>query len=311
MAFHSIEPERRTLHGKFSRERAPILTIDSGDTVRYRTLDAGWGLAPPPQAGAANEKFEPRTEDDRGHALCGPVFIRGAQPGMTLEIAIGTLRPGTWGWNGAGGDWLLPLNELLGVKDTEYALLWRIDPDALIAENQHGHRVSLRPFMGVMGMPPDEPGMHSTAPPRVTGGNIDCKELVAGTRLFLPIAVEGGLFSVGDGHGVQADGEASGTAIECPMERCDLTFYLHESLHIKTPRAWTPEAWLTFGFDPDLYTATAYALDAMLDLMGELHGLDRGAALALSSLAVDVGVKEIGNGANGVHARLAHGAHLV
>ncbi len=305
MTSYTIEPERATLHGTFSREFPPVLTIDSGDTVRFRTLDSGWGVEPPAAPGMRSRKFEPRDpERDAGHALCGPIAIRGAQPGMTLDVQIDAIRPGAWGATYAGGQFRKQMNERLGVADREGMLLWTLDPNALTGRDQHGHVVSLRPFMGVMGMPPDAPGMHSTAPPRICGGNIDCKELVAGSTLYLPILVPGGLFSVGDGHGVQGDGEVSGTAIECPMERVDLTFRLHEHLPLKTPRAQTAAGWITFGFDADLNEATMIALEAMIDLLAEQYQLERHDALALASLVVDLRVTQIVNGVCGVHAVL-------
>jgi len=311
MASYEIAPERRTLHGKFSREWEPVLTVEPGDTVRFQTLDAAWNIEPRTSTVVAEgpRKFEPRdSERDSGHALCGPVFIEGAQPGMTLEIGIGEIRPGSWGWSCAGG-WDSPLNRRLGVAEGEELLhLWTLDAEAMTGRNQHGQEIALRPFMGVMGMPPDEPGRHSTGPPRVTGGNMDCKELVAGSALFLPIAVSGGLFSVGDGHAVQGDGEVSGVAIECPMERVDLTFRLHPQMSLTTPRANTPAGWITLGFDEDLDEAMHLALDAMLDLMGELYGLSRRDALALASLVVDLRVTQVVNGVKGVHALLPHDA---
>jgi acetamidase/formamidase len=305
MATFTIEPERATLHGAFSREFPPVLTIDSGDSVRFRTLDAGWGLEAPEASGEPRRKFEPRDKErDAGHALCGPIALRGAQPGMTLEVQINAVRPGAWGWTAAGGTHRRQMNERLGVAEREGVLIWTLDPDAQTGRDQYGHVVALRPFMGVMGMPPDAPGMHSTAPPRICGGNIDCKELVAGSTLYLPILTPGALFSVGDGHGVQGDGEVSGTAIECPMERVDLTFRLHEHLHLTTPRAQTPAGWITFGFDADLNEATMIALEAMLDLLGEQYQLERLEALALASLVVDLRVTQIVNGICGVHAVL-------
>ncbi len=305
MTLYTIEPERATLHGPFSRERPPVLTIDSGDTVRYRTLDSGWGLEPPSAPGQPRRQFEPRDQErDAGHALCGPVAIRGAQPGMTLEVQIDVVRPGTWGVTYVGGTWREQMNRRLGVAEREDALIWTLDPDAQTGRDHYGHVVALRPFMGVMGMPPAEPGLHPTAPPRICGGNIDCKELVAGSTLYLPILVPGGLFSVGDGHGVQGDGEVCGTAIECPMERVELTFRLHEHLHLKTPRALTPAGWITFGFHADLNEATMLALEAMLDLLNEQYQLERHQALALASLVVDLRVTQIVNGVCGVHAVL-------
>jgi acetamidase/formamidase len=164
--------------------------------------------------------------------------------------------------------------------------------------------------MGVLGMPPNEDGWHSTGPPRVCGGNMDCKELVAGSTLYLPISVEGALFSTGDGHAIQADGEASNTGLECPMDRVELTFDLRDDLKLETPRANTPVGWITLGFDADLNNAYYHALWAMIDLMTELYGITRLNALSLASLVVEMRVTQRVNGTNGVHALLPHDAIL-
>src|SRR5207247_9765369 len=127
------------------------------------------------------------------------------------------------------GGWSSPSNDRLGVSDRPGIVhAWTLDAETMTGRNHHGHTISLRPFMGILGMPPDEPGRHSTSPPRIWGGNLDCKELVAGSTLYLPIPVAGALFSVGDGHAAQGDGEVSGTAIECPMDRVELTFRVRE-----------------------------------------------------------------------------------
>ena len=309
MRVHTIEPSRETLHGLFSRDLPPALTVDPGDAVVFRTLDAGWGLEPPTAPGAGRRRFGDARPEWRGdgHALCGPIAVNGAEPGMVLEVRVGELRPGRWGWTHAGGPYS-HLNRRLGVADREELLVWTLDPDLLVGRDQHGHTVGLRPFLGVLGMPPAEPGDHPTRPPRATGGNVDCKELVAGSSLFLPVAVPGGLLSVGDGHAAQGDGEAGGQAIECPIERGELVLLLHETLRLTTPRAKTPAGWLTLGFDPDLNEATAVAVDAMLDLLGELMGVDRHTALALASVAVDLRVTQVANEVWGVHALLPHGA---
>lgn len=309
MSRYVIEPERRTLHGTFSREHAPVLEIESGDTVRFRTLDAGWGIALPPADPRQRARFAERDPlRDRGHALCGPIAVRGAEPGMTLEIRIGEMVTGGWGWTDAGG-WDSALNRRLGVADGDSTTLWwTLDDAAGIATDQHGRRVRMRPFMGVLGMPPDEPGLHATAPPRTSGGNIDCKELVSGSTLYLPVPVPGGLFSVGDGHAAQGDGEVATTAIECPMERLDLTFVLRADLSLVTPRADTPIGQLTFGFHEDITEATFIALHAMLELIQAQHGVDERTALALASLTVDLRITQICNGVAGVHALLPHGA---
>jgi acetamidase/formamidase len=306
LATHYIEPEQATLHGHFSRDLAPALTIDPGDTVVFRTLDAGWAIEPRTSLKWDDwpRGFEPRNRElDSGHALCGPVAIRGAEPGMTLVVHYDAILPGTWGWAVAGSGWERETNRYHGVLH-----LWTIDQEALTATSQHGHTIRLRPFMGVTGLAPEEPGVHDTAPPRWVGGNMDCRELITGTTLYLPIAVSGALFSVGDGHAVQGDGEVSGTGLECPMDRVQITFDLLPDLHIEHPRANTPAGWVTLGFDPDLNVATNTALCDMLDLMEEQYNITRPDALALASLIVDLHVTQTVNGVNGVHALLPHGA---
>lgn len=310
MTLYRVEPERRTLHGHFSRDLPPILTIDSGDTVRFRTLSAGWNIEPRRSTIEAERpaRFEPRDPQlDDGHALCGPIAIRGAEPGMTLAVTIGEVRPGTWGYTPVGG-WAHPVNDRLGIADAGTFLLWTLDPAAMTGHNQYGRTVALRPFLGVLGMPPAEPGIHSTIPPRITGGNIDCKELVAGSTLYLPIEVAGGLFSAGDGHAVQGDGEVCVTAIECPIESVDITFHLYTALRLTTPRAETGAGWLTFGFHKDLHEATMIAIEAMVELMSEQYGMDRLEALGMASLVVNLRITQIANEVLGVHALLPHGA---
>ncbi len=312
MATYTIAPERQTLHGQFSRNFPPVLTIDPGDTVVFSTLDAGWNLEPRRSVIPSERprKFEPRIEGrDSGHALCGPIALRGAQPGLNLVVQIQDVRPGMWGWTCAGG-WDSPVNRRLGiVQGEEHYLLWTLDPDAMIGRNQYGHEIKLHPFMGIMGMPPDEPGLHPSGPPRAWGGNIDCKELVAGSTLYLPISVPMGLFSVGDGHAIQADGEVSSTAIECPMERVVLTFSLDETRSLTTPYAKTPVGWVTMGFHEDLHEASMIALEAMLDLMRQQYTLSRRDAVALASLVVDLHITQLVNaGIRGVHAILPYHA---
>jgi acetamidase/formamidase len=169
--------------------------------------------------------------------------------------------------------------------------------------SERGTPVPSAPFLGVIGMPPPEPGEHSTGPPRRWGGNIDCKLLVAGTTLYLPIPVDGALLLAGDCHGAQGDGEVSGTAIECPLERGTLTLDLSD-VELRMPVARTNDAWVAFGFDEDLDVAADLATETMLDLMERELGLDRNHALALASVSVDLHVTQVVNGAKGVHAIL-------
>lgn len=307
MTTHEIPLERRTLHGCFSQELEPILTVDSGDSIAFSTLDAGWHLyladEPP------SPRFEPRDpKRDAGHALIGPIEVRGAQAGGTLAVHVDELRVGTQGFTFAGG-WSSPLNDYLGLgaDADEYPLKWSLDADRLTGRDQHGREVDLRPFLGVIGMPPPEPGIHPTSPPRRWGGNIDCTELVAGTTLYLPIPVDGALLSAGDGHARQGDGEVSQLAIECPMDRARLTLSVVD-LQLENPIARIDGAWLTFGFDEDLDLAAHQAVDGMLELMRRELGLGRQDALALASVVVDLRVTQIVNGVRGVHAILRDGA---
>jgi acetamidase/formamidase len=166
-----------------------------------------------------------------------------------------------------------------------------------------GVAVELAPFLGVMGMPPPEPGIHPTFPPRRYGGNLDCKELGAGSTLFLPIPVAGALFSAGDGHARQGDGEVCGTAIECPSEAM-LTLQVRDDLPLEWPLARTADAWLTFGFDDDLDVAAEIATRGIVGVIEREYRLGGDDALALASVVVDLRVTQVVNGAKGVHAVL-------
>jgi acetamidase/formamidase len=302
-----LEPEGQALHGHFSPELAPILTIDPGDSVRYRTLDCWWSSGPYTGGHHPDRPRVAEYQPDAGHALVGPIAVRGAKPGMALAVRIDAVVPATWGTTVAGG-WPSPLNKRYGVEDSRAVHAWRLDPETMTGTNQHGHTVALRPFMGVLGTPPAESGRHSTIPPRWHGGNLDCKDLVTGSTLYLPIPVEGALFSVGDGHAAQGDGEVGHTAIECPMDRVELTFDIRDDLALKTPVAHTPAGWLTCGLGSTLDDAAFEALDAMFALLGRLHDIPRADAIALASVAVDLRVTQIVNQVVGVHAVLPHGA---
>jgi acetamidase/formamidase len=302
---HEIPLERRTLHGHFSRDLEPVAEVRSGDVVRFATLDAGWGVEPPRLDGSERERFSPLDPElDTGHALIGPIAVLGAVAGQVLEVGIEEVRVGPFGLTVAGG-WSTFLNDRLGVGEGESRVLaWELDADAGVGRDQEGREVTLAPFLGVLGMPPPDPGVYPTGPPRAWGGNLDCKELVAGATLFLPIPVDGALFSAGDGHARQGDGEVSSTAIECPLERAQLSLSLRDDLELAAPIARTREAWLAFGLGEDLDEAAANAIESMLGLMGRELGLERRDALALASVAVDLRVTQVVNGVLGVHAVL-------
>lgn len=263
------------MRGFFSVDYEPVQSVDPGGSVSFHAFNARW-------------RWDAETQEDKpedgGHALAGPFEVRGARAGQTLVVRIDEVTPRDWGENWGDGE----------------RFEWRRDGDAW---RMGAHVVRYDPFLGVIGMPPPEPGIHSTGPPRRWGGNIDCKLLVAGTTLYLPIPVDGALLMAGDCHGAQGDGEVSGTAIECPLERGTLTLDVSD-LELRSPIARTRDAWLAFGFDEDLDVAAAQATETMLDLMERELGISRKEALAVASVSVDLVVTQVVNGAKGVHAIL-------
>lgn len=215
---------------------------------------------------------------------------------MTLRVSIDEVVTGSWGWSRAGGR-NSELARALGVdQNDEHYLRWTLDAVTRLAASDQGHNVRMHPFMGVIGCTPNLPGIQSTHPPRRTGGNIDCKELVTGTALYLPIEVPGALLSIGDGHAAQGDGESGSTAIECPMESVTITVDLLPELHVARPRAWTPAGWLTFGFAPSLDDAAFEALNEMVDLVRTRLSYERTEALNVCSQIVDLRITQLVNG---------------
>ena len=304
MATHYLDSRPETVTDVFSRELAPVLTVDPGDRVVVHSLDAHGYLECLEFAGDVRPTmFSGR----RGHCLCGPIAVRGAIPGMALAVRFVDLRPDAWGWTTAGSRDTL-LNRQLNVSAVASSLIWEIDGEALVAASNSGQRVRLAPFLGVVGMPPDEPGEHSTIPPRTAGGgNIDCRSLVAGSVLYLPVTVPGALLCVGDGHAAQGDGEVGGTAIECGMTT-EMEVDLVADVPVDAIHAATPSGRITFGFSSDLNQAAIAALDAMLAWMQRLLGLQKVEALALASVVVDLRVTQVANEVWGVHAVLPHDA---
>ncbi|GAA0934960.1 acetamidase/formamidase family protein [Pseudonocardia zijingensis] len=304
MTTHELHPELGTTTDVFDRSAPPVLTAEPGDTVVAGSLDASGFLERQRTPG----EERPRMFDERrGHCLTGPIAVRGAEPGHLLAVHIVSVEPGEWGWTVAGAR-DTAVNRALGLAGEPTWLLWEIDADAGTATDDRGHTVRTSPFLGVIGMPPDEPGLHSTIPPRAAGGgNIDCRELIAGATLFLPVTVPGALLHLGDGHAAQGDGEVSGTAIECPMTT-RVTLDLVPDAPVRGPHAVTPHGRITFGFDADLNAAMAEALAAMVTWMQHLYDVDRGTATALASSVVDLRITQVANGTWGVHAVLAHGA---
>lgn len=293
---HELVPELSTVADAYSRDARPVLTVMPGDELVVTSLDVLGHLERPRFPGDDRPKMFPTF---RGHCLIGPIKIDGARPGDLLAVRLRSLRPGDWGFTMAGVH-DTALNRRLGI-DKNHWLLWEIDHARGVARCDLGYEVDLRPFLGIIGVAPTEPGEHATFPPRYCGGNLDCRELVAGSTLFLPVGVEGALVYLGDGHAAQGDGEVAGTAIECPMTT-ELVVDLVAEPVLEVLHAVTPAGRVTFGLSPDLNEAVGEALDAMVEWLHQHLGCTRIEAMALASVAVDLRVTQVVNQTFGVHA---------
>ena len=308
MPTHRLDAGPTTVHwGYFDAALKPLITIDPGDVVVISTVSGapaqmpapGSGLAVPAALAAIHESVPRKLNGP--HILTGPVAIRGARAGQVLEVRILSIALNyDWGYNA-----IRPLAGALP-DDFETARLIHIplDRTRMIATLPWGLELPLRPFFGIMGVaPPPAWGPVASPPPRRNGGNMDNKELVAGTTLYLPIHVDGALFSVGDGHGVQGDGEVCVTAIETGLVG---TFELkvRSDMRLDWPLAETPTHLITMAFDPDLDDASVIALREMIKLICARTSLSREDAYTLCSLAADLRVTQVVNGAKGIHVML-------
>lgn len=306
MTSHLLEAGTETCHwGYFDAGLKPVLTIDSGDTVTIRTVTGGPEVQPKSGYHVLPEIHSIHALPERmvpGHILTGPVAIRGARPGHVLEVRIHEVRLRTdWGYT-----LIKPLAGTLPDEFDAHKLIHvGLDADRNIGHLPWGMELPLAPFFGVMGTaPPAHWGRLTSLVPRAFGGNLDNKELRAGATLYLPVFVEGGLFSCGDGHGAQGDGEVCVTAIETALEGV-FEFVLREDLAFTTPRGETPTHHVTMGVDPDLDICAQKALREMIGLIGERSNLSREEAYMLCSLAADLRVTQTVNGSKGVHCMLA------
>ena len=292
-AIHHLDHEQ--IHQEWNNALPPRLTIDPGDTVVFETRDA------------ANRYYSrTSTHEDvlgrgpfRGHPLTGPVAIRGARPGDTLVVHLVDVQPALdWGWTsirpGRGllpeADFPKPFLQIWDLSDKHHARM--------------GNRIAvpIAPFPGVMGVALDEPGGHSTMPPRRAGGNMDIKQLVAGATLYLPVLVDGALFSAGDAHAAQGDGEVCVTAVEM-MGRVTLRFDVRSGRKLAEPQLRTPAPpsaatnrgphYATTAHGPDLFASSQQAVRYMIDHLVEERGLSREQAYVLCSVAVDLKISEI------------------
>ena len=313
MKTHHLDAAPETVHwGYFDANLKPLITIDPGDEVVISTASGGPGQLPKPGSGltvpdvlpAIHAKVSPKLGGP--HILTGPVAIRGAKAGQVLEVRIKAVALNCdWGYN-----IIRPLGGALPDDFTEQRLIHiPLDNKRMVGRLPWGLELPLKPFFGIMAVaPPAAWGPVSSPPPRRNGGNLDNKELVAGTTLYLPIHVDGALFSCGDGHGVQGDGEVCITAIETGLTG---TFELHlrDDMSLEWPMAETPTHVMTMAFDPDLDDAVVIALRDMIKLICARTGISREDAYTLCSLAADLRVTQVVNGSKGIHVMLEK-AHL-
>lgn len=302
-----VEAGPDTVHwGFFDGKLKPVLTVDSGDRVILTSVSATPDQLPPPGSPfhippallAIHATGSPRFF---GHICTGPVAVRGAKAGQVLQVDIEAIELHyDWGFT-----IIRPLAGALQDDFPEHRkYIVALDKARMVGKLPWGQEIPLKPFFGVMAVaPPAEWGTIPTPPPRRNAGNMDNKELTAGTTIYMPIFTDGALFSAGDGHGAQGDGEVCVTAIETGLIG---TFRLtvRDDMKLEWPLAETPTHMITMAFDPDLDECAKIALRQMIALISARTGLDRYQAYALTSLAADLRITQVVNGAKGVHCML-------
>ena len=304
---YTLKPTPKTVAwGYYDAKTPPVLPVKSGDIVEIQTLitsspkrleDAG---VPPGQVEQSLRDITDQVKDKGpgGHILTGPIYVEDAQPGDVLEVRILAAKLAIpYAYNGFGpGRGFLP-------EDYPYPKMKIIplDEKRMIARFAPGIEIPLHPFFGSMGVaPPETSGRLSSAPPWIQAGNLDNKDLVAGSTLYIPVHAPGALFEVGDGHAGQGDGEVDITALETSLIGM-FQFIVRKDMHLRWPRAETPTHFITMGLHEDLNEATKLAVREMIDfLMNEKH-LSRDDAYMLASVAADLHITELVDGNKGVH----------
>jgi acetamidase/formamidase len=292
--------------GYFEAAKAPVLTVADGDRVTIDALSGAADVLPPKGFHVPPELFEihaAHTDVPFGpHILTGPVAIEGAEPGDVLEIRILDVKlRQDWGYTR-----FRPLSGTLP-DDFPVPHIYHsaLDAERGVGRMPWGQELKLAPFFGVMGVsPPPGWGRMTSIMPRTFGGNMDLKELVAGTTLFLPVYVKGANFSCGDGHGVQGDGEVCVTAIETALQGT-FEFVVRKDMKLNRPRVETPTHHITTGSDADLDRCAEIALREMIAFIVEQSSLSREEAYALCSLAADLRITQTVNQQKGVHCMIA------
>jgi len=294
--------------GYYSAKAKPVLTVHSGDTVRIQTLSTCGSTERLESEGVAASDIPSYNTDiyrevkDRGpggHILTGPVEIAEAEPGDVLEVQILKIDLDVpFACNGfAAGRGFLP-------NDYPYSRrkIIPLDRERMVAKFAPGIEIPLHPFFGSMGVaPPESAGRLDSAPPWMHAGNMDNKELVAGTTLYVPVQAKGALFEVGDGHAGQGNGEVDITAMETFLTGT-FRFVVHKDRHLLWPRAETPTSYISMGFSPDLKEAATLAVRDMINFLVDEKHLSRDEAYMLTSVAVDVDITQLVDGNVGVHA---------
>lgn len=306
---HRLAATPHTVHtGFFDSAIPPVLTIESGDTVNLSTMmlmdDQLRGGMTFETLLALRQGYADRKVG--GHTLTGPIFVTGADAGDVLEIRIGKLVPVEFGVNyhlpghmGIGG---LPEDFPGGRIKT-----FRLDRERWETTFAPGITLPLAPFLGVMGVAPRPGERRPAAVPDYFGGNIDNKELREGATLFLPVSVPGALFSAGDAHAAQGDGEVNVTAIETALEEAVLQFIVRKDMQLQRPLAETPTHWITMGFHADLDEAAKIALRDAIRFLTDVKGMASDDAYAFASVAADLHVTQIVDTNKGIHAMIPKG----
>jgi acetamidase/formamidase len=294
--------------GYYWSKAKPVLTVQSGDVVRIQTLSTCGSTERLESEGVPAADIPPYNAEiyqnvkDRGpggHILTGPVAIAGAEPGDVLEVQILKINLDTpFACNGFGvGRGFLPDDYPYGKTR-----IIPLDRKRMVADFAPGIEIPLHPFFGSMGVaPPETAGRYNSAPPWMHAGNIDNKEMVAGTTLYIPVHAPGALFEVGDGHAGQGNGEVDITAMETFLTGT-FRFILHKHQQLLWPRAETPTSYISMGFSPDLNEAAKMAVRNMIDFLVTEKHLSRDDAYMLTSVAVDVDITQLVDGNVGVHA---------
>lgn len=306
---HELIASPATVHRSFfDATLAPVLTVRSGDIVYLETATGnpryfeGLGVPRekiPPELFAA---FADVTDAGRGdHTLNGPIHVEGAEPGDMLEVRIRSveLRNNISGQGFAAERGTLPGEFAAG----QQRVVW-LDMEKKTAEYAPGVVVPLAPFWGIIATaPPPEMGRVRSGPPDVFGGNMDNRDLVGGTTLYLPIFVPGALLSVGDGHAAQGHGEVGGGTMETSLKG-EIQVVLHKNVPLRAPRAETPTHYMTMGLNADLDVAVKDATRDMLDWISEMKGLSREEVYLVASAAMDLVVTQVVDGTKGIHAMM-------